>query len=644
MLKFKRFNFSLEFYFLLLNPLLALSAHATMGVGVETADVNMYSSTWLGPTYPSRTETLEAGGDFDGDGFDDIVVFFGTEIRIYFGGNLPKSPDLSDRSMARVLPLVSPGTYTGPPPNIKFDDLDGDGKDDLLVVFGTTQIARVYYGQDQSSLAQNDPLTSADLTLVSTDSTNWRLRLAVGDADGDAFPDLLIGEPDKRSEAGQVSLLRGTPQRKTGTMNLNEDPDLIRFYGEPPYSHLGAGVGFGRQGPNGPFLHLSAPGWGPVGAREIGKVYIFNTRSSFDPVYIASQSANTQIIGYAPYVGFVARKAGDIDGDGRDELLCLDGGTSNDKRAYAIVNGAHWTAGSPVIYTSSSYASDLSFVSILETMDDPSGDFDGDHRMDFMGYSSFYSHLYLGRDFPSFPLSVSQEPSIVMTPFGGSLTTSFGDINGDGRHDVVILEIPSVPTQSFNGALRVIYGFPGLNHPSVHVQERTPTSPRVTLSLSAEGNPTEVRLSEDIEDAYRDKWVPFAPTLRASMTPEPGPKTIRATFRNASGRESETVEDTVTLSVDQAGLQTLSNILRLGSGQPVRFECSVTETAHLQASVYTPEGERVVDLLDEQRGPGVWPVEWNGTNAAGRTVAPGVYILALTVNGRTDRLRIVVRG
>ena len=144
MLKFKRFNFSLEFYFLLLNPLLALSAHATMGIGVETADVNMYSSTWLGPTYPSRTETLEAGGDFDGDGFDDIVVFFGTEIRIYFGGNLPKSSDLSDRSMARVLPLVSPGTYTGPPPNINFDDLDGDGKDDLLVVFGTTQIARIY--------------------------------------------------------------------------------------------------------------------------------------------------------------------------------------------------------------------------------------------------------------------------------------------------------------------------------------------------------------------------------------------------------------------------------------------------------------------------------------------------------------------
>jgi flagellar hook assembly protein FlgD len=46
--------------------------------------------------------------------------------------------------------------------------------------------------------------------------------------------------------------------------------------------------------------------------------------------------------------------------------------------------------------------------------------------------------------------------------------------------------------------------------------------------------------------------------------------------------------------------------------------------------------------MDEDRGPGVTAVTWDGKNEAGEVVAAGVYTLVIDYGGRRDRRTVVV--
>jgi subtilisin family serine protease len=58
-----------------------------------------------------------------------------------------------------------------------------------------------------------------------------------------------------------------------------------------------------------------------------------------------------------------------------------------------------------------------------------------------------------------------------------------------------------------------------------------------------------------------------------------------------------------------------------------------------EAAIYTVTGRRVADLLPRLEGN---TVSWDLTNSAGSRVAPGVYLVVLTVRGQTFREKLVV--
>ncbi|MBK8575942.1 MAG: hypothetical protein IPN90_09790 [Elusimicrobia bacterium] len=82
---------------------------------------------------------------------------------------------------------------------------------------------------------------------------------------------------------------------------------------------------------------------------------------------------------------------------------------------------------------------------------------------------------------------------------------------------------------------------------------------------------------------------------------------------------------------------------RIKSGGRAVVDCSLTSTGRIKAAVYNRLGEKVKDLLDEERGPGIWPVEWDGQNSEGHFVSPGFYVLVVDSAGQITKTTIVVQ-
>ncbi|MEO0078079.1 MAG: FlgD immunoglobulin-like domain containing protein, partial [candidate division WOR-3 bacterium] len=61
-----------------------------------------------------------------------------------------------------------------------------------------------------------------------------------------------------------------------------------------------------------------------------------------------------------------------------------------------------------------------------------------------------------------------------------------------------------------------------------------------------------------------------------------------------------------------------------------RFILSVPVPGKVSLTVYNRLGERIKTLVDNETRPtGIYAVEWDGTNAAGKRLAPGIYLYEL---------------
>jgi hypothetical protein len=88
----------------------------------------------------------------------------------------------------------------------------------------------------------------------------------------------------------------------------------------------------------------------------------------------------------------------------------------------------------------------------------------------------------------------------------------------------------------------------------------------------------------------------------------------------------------------------------MGSASPARGPSEIRYTvpgtaggALLPVSLYIVDmrGRIVNALVHEPMRPGAGRVIWNGADASGRTVAPGVYAARLEAGGRATTLKIV---
>ena len=141
-------------------------------------------------------------GNIDGDARDELVVGLGSTTG---GGRLVVLDDLSTDF------AIHPGNRTGEPwlrvdPNPQaiqrqtrvmpaLGDLDGDGRDEIVVSFGKGSGARIALLEDA---IDGFPMTASDATLVTTGRTGYQKKdgathSAFGDVDGDGYDELIVG-------------------------------------------------------------------------------------------------------------------------------------------------------------------------------------------------------------------------------------------------------------------------------------------------------------------------------------------------------------------------------------------------------------------------------------------------------------------
>lgn len=261
---------------------------------------------------------VASAGDFNGDGFDDLVmgrtpgsgpvhVLFGTDNATTLAafGSLDFDSSINGSNGFTLAPSFTALVSNGLPVSLgSAGDINGDGFDDLIVGQPSAsglQVATIIYGTDDpAKLAQlNDPAISDPLKFFQNDNSALGFSVvaptpgltdfsalaqavtAAGDVNGDGYDDLLLGAPAIDPGTGA----------KTGEAYLI----------------------FGRS---------VADGFGG-GASPIGVFDMVDHSLSNPATFVAAQGSDYFVLrGEAAngLAGFGVAGAGDVNGDGFDDI------------------------------------------------------------------------------------------------------------------------------------------------------------------------------------------------------------------------------------------------------------------------------------------------------------------------------------
>jgi hypothetical protein len=366
--------------------------------------------------------SVSSAGDMNGDGYDDVIAGASGYLTntgrayIYFGG----------AAMNNIADVTFTGEATG---NLfgnsvsKANDVNSDGYGDVIAGaegFSTsTGRAYVFFG---GASVDN----TADVTFTG-EATGGSLGTSVaspGDVNGDGYSDLLVGADDFSSSTGRAYLYYGHAV-------MNNTADII-ISGEL------SGISFGQSVASAGDINNDGYGDFIIGApnfnSQTGKAYIY-TNSLFgnDIADLTIKGENTN-----DNFGSVVSDAGDVNGDGYDDLIigAPNFGTSNLGKAYVFFGGENVNTVPDLTMTFDTTTT--SFANAVSS----AGDVNADGYDDIIvGVKNFAPDgaalIYFGGS------AMDNVPDLTL--LGESLGDNFGtsvsgagDVNRDGFDDVIV--------------------------------------------------------------------------------------------------------------------------------------------------------------------------------------------------------------
>ncbi|WP_369247978.1 FG-GAP-like repeat-containing protein [Streptomyces sp. R41] len=250
-----------------------------------------------------------ATGDFNGDGSPDLAVIGGEEARLY-RGSFSKSGSTGTVSK---IDKVDAGWYSY---GLAAGKVNGDGKTDLVVLgtqfSGNEPISRVWFLKGTSG-----GLTSGASKTLDSDATT----AAVGDFDKDGYGDIALGQPDRSTGRGAVTVWRGTSSGPSGSTAFTQATSGVSGTPEP-YDDFGYAVSAADTNGDGyADLAVGVPHEDVDGTEDQGGVHLFRggsgglsgARSSWIPQTVTGADGSNASFGYTLHLR-------DLNADGKAEL------------------------------------------------------------------------------------------------------------------------------------------------------------------------------------------------------------------------------------------------------------------------------------------------------------------------------------
>jgi len=310
------------------------------GVSLATADASFHGED------ASGDQVVAGVGDVNGDTLDDFLIgaWYDSDGGSHTGQVYLLLGRTEGWSMGSSAGRAD-ASFIGEHENdclghgISGGDVDGDGLDDLLLgahgnTDGGEDAGKVYLVLGQpSGWSMDTRLASADATFIGgeEDSAGWAVAMD-GDFDGDGYQDIAIGADGAAGGYGAVFVLHGHAETWDPVTTLADaDASFVgEGWGDDAATTLASAGDVDADGYDD--LLVGAPG-DDEGGNLAGQVYLVRGQAGGWSGAASLSTADTSFLGEAEndQLGTGLDGAGDVDGDGRDDLVL--GAPNNDERS-----------------------------------------------------------------------------------------------------------------------------------------------------------------------------------------------------------------------------------------------------------------------------------------------------------------------